>query len=333
MTDKQEATEAVETAEMDALTPEEAAFFESGGEQEIPSEETGSDVEAKKADTDAEAAEDEGKTEQARDEKGKFVPHQALHAEREEHKKTRAELQDLKEFRARMEERMQWFEKSNQQPDHQEETPPDPNEDIFAFSQWQAKQLEALNQKVTQQEQQAQQSAQQQQVEQAIWGQWENDSRTYAQENQDFGNAAKWLAETRDRQLQGLAAVDPRFSDVRARNAQIEQELMGIVASAKQNGMSSAELVYQIAQNYGYTPAEAAEAAKTEAGTDNNELSEKIKRLDAAQNASKTVGQGAGKSGGDEIDAEAVASMSEDEFNAWVSKPENARRFDKMMGG
>src|SRR5262245_43412345 len=42
-----------------------------------------------------------------RDKRGKFVPHRALHAEREEHKKTKAALAEKTTMEARLDERLQ----------------------------------------------------------------------------------------------------------------------------------------------------------------------------------------------------------------------------------
>lgn len=327
MTDK---VESAEVADTDALSAEEQAFFESGGEKEITAE---PEAKAESAEQpEAEKAEGDGKPEQqARDEKGKFVPHQALHAEREEHKKTRSELQELKEFRARMEERMTWFEKAAPKEEAKDETPPDPNEDVFAALKWTQDKLLASEKQQHEARTQQEQYQQAQEQERNVWNHWDNSARQYAQENPDFGNAAKFLAETRDKQLAALAVVDPRFSDVRARNAQIEAELKQIVIGAAREKVSPAEKVYQIAQSYGYTPQQAAEAAEQAGG--NNELVDKLKRLESAQNGSRTVGNAAGKAGGDEITAESLANMPEDEFSRWVAVPENARRFEKLMGG
>src|SRR5690554_1388830 len=150
--------------ETDVLSPEEQAYFESGGEKDV--ETTDEQVNTEQSEETKETAPEETATEeekeQQRDEKGRFVPHQALHAEREEHKKTRAELQELKEFRARMEERWKLIEQSQQKTQETEEdTPPDPNEDIFAFSRWQAEQLKKLNAKISEREQREQQYLQQ----------------------------------------------------------------------------------------------------------------------------------------------------------------------------
>lgn len=330
-----EKAETAEIADVDSLSPEEMAYFESGGEGPIEQDEEqrGSDASEEDAGN-AKANDDsaEGKQGQQKDEKGRYVPHQALHAEREEHKKTRAELQELKEFRARMEERWRLFEQAQQAQkgggEEQEEAPPDPNEDIFAFSRWQAKQLEKLNAKVAQREQQERQYQEQAQQEQQIWGLWQSDAQRYAKENPDFPNAAKWLAETRDRQLQALSIANPHFSDPRARSAQIDAELKQIVVAAAQRGMSPSEAVYEIALSYGYTRQEAEAAAK---GAD-NEVAEKLQRLEKAQTASKTVGKASGRSGGDEITPETLAAMSEEDFSRWLSVPENARRFERMMG-
>lgn len=330
MTEKQESAEVADT---DALSAEEQAFFESGGEKEITENEENDDGRQKEAQTEADEAETGllDKKEQARDEKGKFVPHQALHAEREEHKKTRSELQELKEFRARMEERMSWFEKAAPKEEAKDETPPDPNEDVFAALKWTQDKLLASERQQHEARTQQEQHQREQQHDQSVWTHWDNSAREYAKENPDFGNAAKFLAETRDKQLTALSIADPRFSDVRARNAQIEAELKQIVVAAAQKQMSPAEAVYQIAQSYGYTPQQAAEAAEQAGG--NNELVDKLKRLESAQNGSRTVGNAPGSAGGDEITAESLASMPEDEFNRWVAVPENARRFEKLMGG
>lgn len=317
MTDKVEAA-GNGGEEIDALSETERAYFESGGETEAPQQtepDDGGQEDQQQEDGPAQA--------QPRDEKGKFVPHGALHAEREEHKKTRAELQELKDFRTRMEERWRLAEQMmapRQEHPPAEEQPPNPDEDIFAFAKWQAKQLEDLKRTQAERTQAEQQAAQSQEIERRVWDHWQESVRSYAQENADFGNAAQWLSEHRDKQLQTLAAVDARFQNVGARNAQIEQELRGIVISAAQQDRNPAELVYQIAQSYGYKPAQ-------------GQMPEQLERVQKAQQASRSISQASGRSGGDEVTPEMIAGMSDTEFSAWYAKPGNAARFDRLMQG
>ena len=327
MTDTQET---VETTESDALTADEQAFFESGGEKEVAAETETTETVEKSAET-----EEETKQQQERDEKGKFVPHGALHAEREEHKKTRSELQELKEFRAQMEERMRWFDAASQQQQKKpEDEDPEPNreEDIFAHNAWLARKVQKLEQSAAQEANERAQANEATQQEQQIWSYWEQDSTSYAQSNPDFKNAASWLADHRDKQLQAISIFQPEFATKSARDKQIDAELKQIVITAAQSKRSAAEICYELAKGYGYTPEQAAAAAEAATGQDNG-LTEKLKRLESAQNASKTVGQASGSAGGDEVTAESIANMSEDEFNRWVSVPENATRFNKLMGG
>lgn len=309
--------------EAEVLSPEEQAFFESAGEQEITAE---PQTEAGATATEPSDEEKAAAEQRERDEKGRFVPHQALHAEREERKKAQAEAAELREKWARLEERFNAFSQAKQ-PEQQEEAPPDPNVDVFAALKWTQEKLLAAEK--AQQEAKTQQEAEirAKEQDQAVWSHWENDARQYAQTNPDFQNAAKWLAETRDKQLQAVSVVDPRFSDVRMRNWQIEQELKQIVLGSAQRGMSAAEAVYQLAQSYGYAPSQQQQADP------NKDVLEKLDKLEQAQQAGRTVGQSPGKGGGDEITAETLLAMPESEFNAWMSVPANAKRFQAMMGG
>ena len=90
-----------------ALTAEETAYFESGGNAPLTAQEPEHvEKEGLQAETEGVAPPAEGaEPEKARDEKGRFVPHQALHAEREEHKKTKAQLEEISRKQAILEDR------------------------------------------------------------------------------------------------------------------------------------------------------------------------------------------------------------------------------------
>jgi len=307
-------TEEVQNTELSA---EETAFFESGGETELPAEQTEEQTTAEQA-AQEQATEEDPKGE--RDDKGRFVPHGALHAEREEHKKTKAALEEISRKQAILEDRWNTLLKVNQPEEKTEDDPmPDPDTDIFAFAKWQARQLEKVNGKLSEREQQEQKSRQQSEQEQQIASEWNRSVQEFSAQTPDFKDAAGYLAGLRVQQLQALGL------DQASINATIDNEVKGVVMQARQFGKNPAELIYAYAKASGYA------GKKTDPNKDG--AAEKLKALEAAQNGSKTIAATGGKAGADPLTPEAIADMPAAEFEAWISKPENQRRFNSMMGG
>lgn len=305
------------------LSPSEAAYFESGGATEIvadaPAPAPAADVPlAEPAPVDQPLGE--------RDEKGRFVPHQALHAEREEHKKTKAELEEIRKTQAVLNDRWNTLLKLKEQPAEEPAGPPDPNEDIFAYAKWQGDKIKALEEKVTGREKQEEQARTVEQQEREIWSHWSEAAKTYASEKTDFGDAVTFLSDARTKQLAALAAVNPDFATEQGRLQQINAELRQIVAGAKQLGKNPAEIVYEMASAYGYAPKAPADPGKVA-------LPDKLAAIDAAQNASRTLATPGGRNAAEPMSAETIASMSASEFDAWYKSPDNQRLFAKMMGG
>lgn len=312
---------------VDALSPSEAAYFESAGTTEVaPTPDAPVVADAPLAD--APLADTLEAPLENRDEKGRFVPHQALHAEREEHKKTKSQLEEISRKQAVLEDRWNTILKLKEPEQPVVDTPPDPNEDIFAYSKWQGDQIKALMEKVDGREKQEEQQRTITQQESELWNHWSESATSYATEKADFGDAVKFLSDARTKQLSALAAVEPSFATEQGRLNQINAELRQIVAGARQKGESPAAVVYQIAAAYGYAPVApvAGDPAKME-------LPEKLAQIDAAQNASRTLTTPGGRNATDPLSPEAIASMSPSEFEAWMKAPENAKRFETMMGG
>lgn len=308
----------------DSFTEGEQAFFDSRGEKDIPAEvsqETPAVVEIPSS---------EEISGQIRDEKGKFVPHQALHAEREEHKKTKAQLEEFGRKFAVSEDRWNTLLQLNKQEEKPAIAPPDPETDIFGYVKWQKDQLEGLQKTISERDKATQEQQQASQQEQAIWGAWESGAKTYATENPDFGNAAQWLSDYRMKQLEAIGIVDPRMSDPAARNQQINAELRDIILSAKQQNANPAELVFKLAKGYGYTGKNEAAAETIDP---NAALGEKIDQLGKAISQSKTMTATAGKAAAEPNSAEALLNMSDAEFGVWLKTPANAKLFKQMQGG
>ncbi|MGB1215603.1 MAG: hypothetical protein ACPG4X_19690 [Pikeienuella sp.] len=336
-TEKAETPETMDdNLDTDALTPEEAAYFESGGETEpAPPEDKGEDGE-KPAEPEVEAKSEEtpdtekdGDDKQDDDGKSKFVPHQALHAEREEHKKTRSELDGFREKWAALEERQRVFQELQQQQNTEEPAKPiDPDEDIFGAFKQQQEELAAIKAQIAERDQSAQQMQQSQSIENLVWGAWNESVEQFKAETPDYEDAARWLADYRDNQLKGYATIDARYNSQQARNEHLNGELRNIVIESTRQGVSPAQAVYDLAKSYGFT------GEKTEMPEDQiNGATEKLEKLEKAQQSNKTVGQGHGGGAAGEITPEAIAAMSDTEFNAWISDKANARKFNAMMGG
>lgn len=292
----------------------ENAYFQSGGDEET--------FDAAVRETLEQGSNPSGPATMAepRSEARTFVPHQALHAEREAHKKTRAELQQLRQQQAVQQERWQQMQQGGVTAAGPAEggaqpQAPDPREDIIAYMQWQAGQNELLGAQLQQEVQirQAQQAAEQQ--ERLIWDVWQGSVSQAQASLPDFDRAAEFLAQHRDRQLQAMAAIHPHFADQNARNAQINAELRDIIVQIGQTGGDPATVIYQLARGFGF--GHAAEAA--------------VGRLSTAQSAARTIAGGNGQPADDPLSAEAIAHMPAAEFEAWLRQPANERRFNRLM--
>ena len=309
-----------------SLSPSEAAYFESGGATEIIDAPAPADN-AAQPDPAPIVQPDPGAPDPAdRDEKGRFVPHQALHAEREEHKKTKAALEEINRKQAVLEDRWNTILKLKEPEQPAAAVVPDPNEDIFAYAKWQGDQIKALEEKVTSREKQEEQARTVAEQDREIWGHWSQSANAYAAEKADFGDAVKFLSDARTKQLSALAVVNPDFGSEQGRLNQINAELRQIVAGAKQLGRNPAEIVYEMAAAYGYAPSAPADPGKVA-------LPEKLAAIDAAQNASRTLATPGGRNAAEPMTAETIASMSATEFDAWYTNKDNQRLFARMMGG
>lgn len=317
------------------LTDAERAYFDSEGETPLLEDD---DLGDGAQDDDGAPPPDGDQPERARGEDGKFVktvPHQTFHREREERKRAEeklgaieSEVQQLREFRARLEERARWAEEQARAQANPPVEPPDPDKDIFAALKYEREQRAALEAKITGREQQEQEARQTREFEAKIDTFWKQDVQQYATANPDFRPAATWLAEARDKQLQGTAVADPRMRDPQWRNYVIDSELKQIIVAAAQQKRSPAEMVYEIAQSWGYSPHQAAQPGQPPA------MPDRLQRVQTAQGASRTVGDAAGRAGASsDYTIDSFAAMSQPEFNAVMATPEGQAAWKRLMGG
>lgn len=310
-----------------------------------------------------------------RDKQGRFVPHSALVKERERFKEKRdqaarqateleelrARNQELQESQTRVSERMnllqELFEK-NQRGEAtetpaappQEETPPDPETDIFAYVRWQDKRFQQLQEAHNKQIQELSEkltnstsTINQQLTEQQMIDTYRSDAARFAREKADFGEAYKHLVGQRHAQLALMG-----FNDANKRMEQIRNEERQLLELAFQQGRRPAEYIYNYAVTMGYNPAQSsppptqptpvapsapqAAAPVTNpaptppigtppAAAPNGQLSEAERLLQQrnAQNASATL-SGSGGQSSEGLTAEKLAQMSEAEFQQIYAK-------------
>lgn len=301
------------------LSAAEEAYFESGGATEVTQELSAPEPSPPTLEVDQQQPDPTEET-QTRDEKGRFVPHQALHAEREEHKKTRTELQTIRERQAVLEDRWNTLLKSATPEEPKvDDSPPDPNVDIFAFAQWQAKKSSELEARLKERDTAEVKAREAQEQEQAIWGHWQQSAQQFASQNPDFGNAAEYLADLRQKQLSAIGL------DAAGINQTINEELKGVIIQGARSQKSPAELIYNYAVASGYSKV----APQSDPGK--LELPDNLAKIAAAQEASKTLGAASGRAGGDEMTAEKLLDMPPHEFDKWAK--ENATLYRKLLGG
>jgi len=253
---------------------------------------------------------------------GKFVPHAALHKERERRKSVEAEYLTVREKMARAEERLAVLNEVLQQPQapqtataSEQEEMPDPEKDIFAYVKWQAKEIERLKQTQTQVAERTQQQEGLQQLQRA----YVQDAQTFAKDKPDFRDAYSHLANSRARELMALGYNEQQI------RSQLTQEETQIVAQAFQQRRSPAAVLYEQALARGYSPKQAAAAAQAP------NPAQKLETVARGQATQKSL-SGAGGSSGEGLTVEALANMSEQEF-AEVQARIGKSKMRALLGG
>lgn len=241
------------------------------------------------------------------------VPHAALHEERELRKAAEQRAIEAERARQTMEERVNiLLHRAGQlAPEQQQQTPQpqippmetDPVGHLTARLRQTEQQLADLARAAQGRSSQDQQA----QIAQAL------QMRTIAMENEfrakapDYDNAARYLAEARHKQLTIAGVTDPA-----ERQAFLAQEAFSLAARAAQTNRNPAEIVYDLAKSFGYTPPAAAAPPAPEAA-------DRIQAITQGQAQARTLGnaRGVGPAG---VTAQTLAAMSEEEFLAFAKK-------------
>jgi hypothetical protein len=262
-----------------------------------------------------------------------YVPVNALHEERERRKALETELSTFRERFARADERQRAInellgldpEKPAQQ-QAQPKQPIDPEKDIFgAFRQQQEviadlqKQLQSTGQRFEQQT-----------AEQRILSEYAADARRFSTETPDFPAAYNHLLSVRDRELQALGVTDAT-----ERGSIIAREEKQIASQALTQKRSPAQIIYELAKVRGFAPKSSAQpSAAIGASSAATQVSDAVKQLEAAQKGREAFPTltGAGSTGASGLTVQALADMSEEEFERTTSKLSGDER-RRLLGG
>lgn len=276
-----------------AETPEESAFFESGGEKS-PGQEPATPAE-KQGDSAPEGGMREQQAEkpvvQPQDTerpKPGFVPHAALHEERRKRQQLESELAEFRRFKEQIE-----AEKAKA-------AIPDVNADPVGHLNYTSQEVAALREKAARQEQ----ADQQRQTEERFRLTVVASERDFTKTTPDYFEAMEHLRSQRDQELQMYGV-----HDLAERQQIMNREAMGIAWNAMQNGENPAKRAYELAKFRGYK-------AKPKA-------SEQIETLQKGAEAAKSLSGKGGQSPA-ALSPEALLDMSDDEFD---------KHFEKVMRG
>jgi hypothetical protein len=297
-------------SELDAgvtLTPEENAFFESGGQ--TPPEKPA--TEQQQTQTEPTEGKDKVSGKDGEQEKAeKVVPLGALHEERGKRKALEQRLRDIEIQNARYAERFKVIEEVGSKKEPAE--PPDIATDPLGHLQHISAELGQTKQKLSTIEQQEQARD----LQTRVVGAYAQDAARFKAETPDFSDAYGYLVDSRVKEYQLIGHQDP----VSAAQADEFQ----IVQMALQQGKSPAEIIYGLAKTRGFQ-------GKAPEKAQEKPAAEKLAQIDKGQQANKSLASAGGSAGADEMTAQQLLEMPMDEFEAWVGK--NPAKAKRLMGG
>jgi hypothetical protein len=282
----------------------------------------------------------------ARNAKGKFVPHAALHKERETHKATRAERDNLRVENAKVSERLAMLlqalepERPAQQaaPEEPQITPISVEDDLIgALKQMQEFALKGRGQtapEVRQLQQRIDGMEAHHQVT-AISNRYASDvqaARANTAAMPGFEDAVRHLVMQQDAMLAAQGWTDPA-----ARRNEIQAAERNFVLKAYKENANPAVRLYDMAKAVGWKPA-ATNGANGANGAHNgaaqpSQVEQRIDNIAKMQKSSPSLSNVAG-SGGDSLPSpQQVAAMSDEDFDAFVDKVGGMKAFERRYMG
>lgn len=283
---------------------------------------------------------------------GRYVPHQAFHAERESRKAAQAEAAKLREESARVQERLSVLteiiqgqetlvRQQHKQPDPapEPEKEIDPETDVFAA----VKQMQARDKSRAEQVAEIERVANQRIDAMQQEARYRQDALQFALKQPDFPEAYRYFNERRREELKLLG-----FNDESKIDQHIMAEERALMTQGFRTGGGPAQMIYSLARNRGYQP-KAAEPAPTAqvapaptpapppapaapmAPQVSPDAAQAVLRVQNGQQASTSL-TGAGGTGGEGMTVQQLADMSEEDFQQFATKI-GVKKLDRLLGG
>ena len=199
------------------------------------------------------------------------------------------------------------------------EQPPDREEDPVGYLTWQNEQLLQRLDYQTQTQQQTTEQQTQQRAAEAFWNDYNAGVNEYARKTPDYSEAIAFLTDSRRKELAALGCTDPAEQD----NV-LWQESFQIAALAKQRGQNHAEIFYNLARGRGYKGGQPITQPVNQPAVQPKQNLDNVRRGAQAATSLSNMG-GAGE---EELSAEALISMTDEEFQAATS----GKKWNRLHG-
>lgn len=308
-----------------SFSPEEDAFFSSGGESAIPAD-AGSDTagggDVATIDTNkAPAADKDG--DKGGEKIEKMVSLSALHEERQMRKERDADLRKAQTELAELRGKFSIIERLNLPGGENDPAavvvPPTVDEDIFGAVKATGETVEQLKKRLDDAD-----AATKAATERTTFvTNYKADAAKFEATKPDYRRAYDFILNSRAAELKAIGYDTPE-----ALHNALSADEFAIAEMAFAKGKSPAEMLYALALQRGYKTAPAeGEAKPGEGGT----AAERLETIAAGQAANKSLSDLGGEAPGGAMTAAQLIAMPMAEFEAWTEK--NPAKAKKLMGG
>lgn len=321
------------------FSPEEAAYFESGGsDTSALLGELSKGLEDAKQGNEAAAASSiqaEAKPATAatpaaqatqNDGQPKMVPITALHEEREARKAEKARVEALERSLDLGNKRLELFLDAAgiKRPGAEaEEKPIDPEADLFGAFKQAMKKIDALEGKLTT----GQKQTEAQNAERSMMDSYKSEASATVAQKPEFREAYVHLMQGRIQEYKELG-----YTDDKEIMGLLANEEKAIVAQANKSGRKPTDVIYNLAVARGF---KAAQNQQQQANAPSNAVkSDAEKQLEAIEKGQKASNSltGAGGSAGEGLTMQSLADMSQDEFEKTLGKLSKSEQ-RRLFGG
>lgn len=140
----------------------------------------------------------------------------------------------------------------------------------------------------------------------------------YKQTVPDYDDAVKHLVQARAMELQVYGMSPQEIQQA------ISQEAYDLAATALRQNRSPAEVAYEVAKYRGYRPNQGQQQT--------NQGVAQIEAINRGQAQSRSLGGAGGAAPSKDLNANAIAALSTDEFDKLYATPEGRAQIDRIMG-